>query len=125
MSVSGAAAAISVMAAAEAHAARVQACTASMRGFANDGATVAEIRQYADCANVMFPQPWSDGAILATKLAIVLLFAGFIVGAVHGWRKGYGGLGDAFFDGLGGLLVVIVGLLMVGLCAAGIRFLLT
>jgi hypothetical protein len=82
------AAAQSAIAANQAHQAKVTACTKFVKGYAHDTASVAEVRQYASCANTLFPEPVSDGASLAIKAAIVIVLVCFVIGAARG--DGYG-----------------------------------
>lgn len=69
---SSAAAAAGAAATVAANAARKEACNASVKGYTHDGATVAEMRVYADCVNRLHP---GDGAATLVFGALVVVIA--------------------------------------------------
>jgi hypothetical protein len=80
-------------------------CEALMPAFKHEGATVAQIHQYAECAGMVYPEPISDGSLIGIKVLIAIMFIGIVVGAWNGGRNYHGfdfseGLLGAFVCGL-------------------------
>lgn len=90
------AAAQSAAATAAAAAAKKTACMSFVKGFQNDTATTAEMRQYADCVSTLYPNPLSDGSVWILKAAILIVFAGFIGGGIRGHFDSYGDWTDRY-----------------------------
>jgi hypothetical protein len=80
-------------------------CEALMPAFKHDGATVAQIHQYAECAGLVYPEPISDGSLIGIKVLIAIMFIGIAAGAWIGGRSSHGfdfvyGFMGAFLFGL-------------------------
>ncbi len=77
------AAAQSGVAARMAHEARVAACTATIPLYEPKTATVEQMREYASCVQVLYPEQTSPGLIVALKVAFVIVLVSAAIGA---WR---------------------------------------
>ena len=122
---SAAAAAIAAGAAARSNEAMREACKASMPGFRHDTATVAEVREYADCADRLYPQEWTPETVLVAKVLVAVVLAAAIFGAVRGAAGGYGfgGRIESMVVGLLGWGAGAAGAIVIGgLMLAGIAF---
>lgn len=110
-------------AAANAAAARAKriACMKYVPGYQHDRATVAEMRQYAECVEILHPEPLTGAEALWIKAAILACFIGIGVGSRIGWKDG--GLGDAVFFGFVGAIVAPCAVGAVWLVIAMLRFL--
>jgi hypothetical protein len=134
MSVSATAAVVSAVAATQAataaRAAHISECKAAMVGYQHDPATDAQMRQYTECVAIVYPATVERDETLRLlgKGAVILLFAGLIVGAIWGWRKPYpftSRLEGSAMSAAEGFLSVAAAILVIGLSWAGIRFLLS
>lgn len=112
-------------AAANAAAARAKriACMKYAPGYEHDTATVTEMRQYAECVEILHPKPMTGGEVVWVKAAIV---AGLIGAAAMAWIWGraegvLGGVMGFLFGGIGGAFAVGVVLFLI----AAVRYLLT
>jgi predicted MFS family arabinose efflux permease len=91
------------IAAQQAHEAMRISCEALMPAFKHDGATVAQIHQYAECADLVYHEPISDGSLAGIKVLIAIMFIGIAAGA---WIGGRSSRGFDFAEGLLGAFVV-------------------
>lgn len=124
---SGAAVAQSTIAMQQAHSAKVTACTKFVKGYVHEGASTAEMREYAGCVSVLYPRPATADESIAIKAAIVFMFACFVFGAFRGFGS-YGGppsLGDRVMGAIKWTLYGGCGLLGLGLLLAGVVYLLS
>lgn len=95
------------------------ACQAWMPNYTHSGATVEKMHAYAECVHRLDPQPTSPDGVIALKIAIVLLFAGMIVGAWRNKDTYEGPIMGAF----GGVVFVLIAELVLFLIGAGLIFL--
>ena len=116
-------------AAAAANLAARASCIASVRGYAHDSATVAEMREYAGCVNRLHPEPLGADAVLAWKIAILIVLLSPFVGVACLWPRERGGRpghtrGEAVVLGtITGLVGSVIVLLLLFVAAVGLRFL--
>jgi hypothetical protein len=117
MAIASTAAAVAAANSAQAAAAARRAeCAVTVKGYQHDKATVAEMRQYADCIDALHPDPIQLG--IGTLVVCSVLLAGIVVGAVHEFLCGFGSdsvfarLGFGAFKGFvgGGALLIVGGL---------------
>lgn len=112
-------------AAANAAAARAKriACMKYAPGYEHDTATVTEMRQYAECVEILHPEPMTGGEVVWVKAAIVVGLVGAVAVA---WRWGRE---EGFFTGVAGFLLGGIGSAFavgaVWLLIAAVRYLLT
>jgi hypothetical protein len=126
MSTSGAAVAISSVALAEASAAKTEACKATVKTYKPETATVAEMRGYAECVQRLHPNDLPSGAVIAIKIAIVLVLIGAIVGAWKSYKdRDYFGWFDVSMGFVMGATAVAAILFVGALVLAGVGFLFT
>jgi hypothetical protein len=129
VAISAAAMASSAAANSAAQAAKKNSCSAFELSYRPDLATVGQKQQYAECIELLYPQPSAPLAgaeIIVAKIAIVILLIAFVVGAVKGWREGYGTsdrIVGAVLTGLMGWVCVAVVALILGLAIAGTAYL--
>ena len=92
-------------------AARV-ACEAMMPAYTHHGASVDQMRVYAECVDKLYPLPMATGDTIALKIAVVFLFVGVIVGA---WkeRNSWDGPIMGAFTGFVGVLIFEVVIFMI------------
>lgn len=114
-------AAVAAGAAARASANARARCIEDMDSFQHSGATVAEIRHYADCADRIYPDGMSGEQLLASKAAVLFMFAAAIIGAVYECRAGnmasswLGGIAiGSILGALVGLVTLLVGVMIYG-----------
>lgn len=112
-------------AAANAAAARAKriACMKYVPGYEHDTATVTEMRQYAECVDILHPEPMTGGEVAWVKAAIV---AGMIGAAAAAWIWGreegiFGGVMGFLFGGISGAFAVGAAWFLI----AAVRYLLT
>ena len=95
------------------------ACEAWMPSFQHQGATVAQIQQYAGCARLTTPMEMSPEGVIAAKVIVALFVLAFMIGAVRG--EGYG---DSLLDRSMVGILWMVGLFCVLLFLAAVGFVL-
>lgn len=80
-------------------------CEGFVKNYAHNTATTAEMQHYADCVELLHPQPISSGVIVLIKIFIILGLIGFVAGCVKELK-------DSLFDGFEKVVMVpLVGLL--------------
>jgi hypothetical protein len=130
VALSAAAIAGSSAATATANRARTDACKSLVQTYQPQGATVAEMHQYAGCVERLYPQDdiLSPGGVLLMKVLIVFLFACLVGGVLHGlfWSGRYEDGFDRyvlkpFAWVAAGLIAIVIGALLY----AGAAFVLT
>ena len=86
-------------AAANAAAARARriACMKYVPGYEHDKATASEMRQYAECVEILHPEPMTGGEVAWIKAAIVAGLIGALAGAIKGAKDDGFGLGAIGF----------------------------
>ena len=115
----GAATGAAISSAAIARARRAE-CVAVEATFDSRTATVEQKREYADCIDLLYPDPPTATEATLLKVAIVLCFIGAGAGTWWGWREDrLFGATIGFFIGAVG---VVIGLGVLLLAAAGIAF---
>ena len=86
--------------------ARDELCKVTIQTYQPNGASIAEMKQYAECVQRIYPDAMTDQSIIYAKGAIVLMFAAMVIGAWRmredGWINGVAlgalvGLGSALF----------------------------
>ena len=97
------------------------ACALAMAGFKHDGATVAEMQQYANCVQRVHPEEMPDTGVWVIKAVIGVLLLAAIVGAVQGFLRG--GSMEWFFEAMFYSLMAGVILLVTGLFGYALWFL--
>lgn len=114
-------AAVAAGAAARASANASARCIEDMDSFQHNGATVAEIRHYADCADRIYPGGMSGDQLIAAKAAVLFMFAVTIIGAVYECRAGtmtsswIGGIAiGSILGAFVGLVTLLVGIMIYG-----------
>lgn len=112
--VAAAAAAQSAIAAAHARAPRITACSAAVKGYAHDAATMQQRQEYAACIEMLYPQPMEPAETAWMKVAVALLLIGGIAGAIRGWRNAF--YGEWIAMSLLGCMVGVTAMV----CAAGV-----
>lgn len=95
------------------------ACEAMMPAYTHQGATVDQMRGYAECVSRLYPVPASGDELIALKVAVALLFIGVIGGAWAGRNDCEGPIMGAFMGFIGVLCVEFV----LFLIFAGLAFL--
>jgi hypothetical protein len=111
--------AVATAAAAEASRAKDIACKALLSAYKPEGATVSEMRKYADCVHRMYPQPMSDGLSVVLKVAILVLIASFVVGCFYE----RGNFFDRFLGGgLMFLTVAVAAMVLLAFAVGGVLF---
>lgn len=78
------------IAAEEARQAKIARCQIFMPNFDQKVATVEEKRAYAQCVDLMHPEPWSDGSIYVAKAFFALALVGMCYGFWRAYRDKYG-----------------------------------
>lgn len=118
MAVASTAAAVAAANSAQAAAAARRAeCAVTVKGYQHDKATVAEMRQYADCIDSLHPNPFEPG--IGTLIVCSVLLAGIVLGALYEcvfdtFGGFFGRLGYGAFKGfIGGVVVLAIGGLVV------------
>ena len=116
---------MSIVVISNAQAAR-KACTAYVRGYEHDRATLTEMREYAGCIDRLHPKPIENGDLMAWKVVIAVLLVGMAVGVVREWRNRFssGPLEAVLMGSLIGLMVSGVAMLLVAGVWFGVRLLL-
>ncbi|WP_461533466.1 hypothetical protein [Sinomicrobium sp.] len=123
------AAAVAVVAATTSNAA-IQAqeerkCREFMKGFDSYAATVSEQKYYADCVDMIHPDPATGAEVLLIKIILVCALIGVVVGAIRGWFIREFGIFDVFLFGLvGGLVGAFIPAFIMG-CIFAIAFILS
>lgn len=113
-------------AAAQAHAARLAACNALMATYESKTASVGQIRQYAGCAQDLYPEPEMPvEQVYALKIAIALLLISPLLGLLWAYRRGDGSPFDYVMGAIGGAIFMACGLFVTIAAAAGIHFIFT
>lgn len=69
---------------AQAAAAKRAACMGYVKGYTHDQATVAEMRQYANCIDNLYP---SDFDYTTLKVIVLVLLIGVLIGTAWGYSK--------------------------------------
>lgn len=117
-----ASAANNAMAQEAAHRARVDRCTVFESRFEVALASVAEKQEYASCVETLYPMPTTESETYLIKGCIVVLLIALVVGAIVGYRMERDFFG-AFMGAVGGVLFSAVGIMCIGLIAAGVGYL--
>jgi len=120
VAIAAAANAQAAAAAAVAAEARKTACKSLLKSYTPQGATVAEMRNYASCVETVYPEPIPAGGVIVLKVVIVLIMLATVAGTVYGARED--GVEGAFMYGLCGLLVSVLGFALLWLGAVGVMF---
>ena len=101
------------------------ACMTYVRGYQSDRATVAEMREYANCVDLLHPEPMAVGDLLVWKAIVVVLLAGMVAGAVNELRRpAFGPIESALMGGFMGLCASVGGLLAIAGVWFGVKLLL-
>lgn len=102
----GLAASQAAIASQAAYEAQVAQCKMTMIQFNPKTATVAEMRQYSDCVNFVYPKEVCGAAIVYFKVLLVVALIGMCVGVFREWRgNGCASLFDCGMAAFFGLLV--------------------
>ena len=118
----GVASAQAAAASAAAHAARVAQCKTVLPNFSAQGATVSEMREYADCVDTLYPREIGADATVAFKVLFVVALTGAAF-AIWKDRQGYTDFGMQVLAGVMGFIFAPVALGAVVGLALGIRWL--
>lgn len=125
VAISSAALASSIAAQQAAREAQRASCVGIELGYRPELASPAAKHQYAQCIEILYPQPSTDlsgGELLAAKSAVAILLLVFVLGLVWGWRESCWESGfergfSVFMHGLGATISVLgvglAGLLLV------------
>lgn len=105
MSATVAASQLAIQANAQANRAEEVACQSLMSGYDAGAATVEQMRAYARCVDILYPQAMSSDSILFFKVCVIALVIGLVIGLV----KGITGGGTVMGRLLDGLLLSMVG----------------
>lgn len=84
------------------------ACDAMMPTYAHQNATVEQMQTYAKCVDKMHPQEMSFGAVIALKVAIVIVLLSTAIGAYVGSRSYDGTLYGALVGCIGSVTALFV-----------------
>lgn len=116
-------AAITSNASTQVHRAREERkCREFMEEFDSYTATVSEQKYYADCVDMIHPDPASGAEVLFLKIVLVCALVGMVVGAIKGWIDRTFGIADVFLFGLlGGLVGAFIPAFIMG-CILAIAF---
>ena len=95
------------------------ACEAMMPAYTHQGATVDQMRGYAECVSRLYPLPTSGSELIILKVAVALLFVAVIIGAWRSWDSYDGPLMGAF----GAFIAVLCAEFALFLVVAGLAFL--
>lgn len=85
IAVGGSSQAAAAAASAAVHQVHVDSCKASMPNFNPKTATVAEMREYGSCVDVLYPSQPGGGAVIGIKVALIVALIGLIFGM---WYEG-------------------------------------
>ena len=118
----GVASAQAAAASAAAHAARVAQCKTVLPNFNAQGATVSEMKEYAECVEMLYPTEIGADATIALKVLFVVALAGAAF-AIWRERQGYTDLGMQVAAGVIGFIFAPLALGVVVGLALGIRWL--
>jgi hypothetical protein len=97
-------------------------CKDFMGSFDSYAATVSEQKYYAECVDMLYPDPVSGGTVLFIKIVLVCAMVGMVIGAIRGWMDRMFGISDVFLFGLlGGLAGAFIPAFILG-CILAIKF---
>ena len=102
--------------------AKTEACKEIIHSYKTDGVAVAEMKQYAECVRLIYPDELTSEQTAYIKIAIVLVFAGMAIG---GWMFRREGIADFLRGTLTGFISALMGIFFLAVCAWAIRFLFT
>lgn len=122
VALSSAAIASSAAANAAARQARKTACVSIETTYRPEMATVQEKQAYAECVDLLYPQPsvpFTGTELLIAKSGVLLLLISMVVGAWWGWREereiGLAALSCVMAPIVLGCVVFILGLVIAGI----------
>lgn len=110
---------------AEAAQAKKIACNGLMSAYEPKTATVQQMRGYADCVNLVYPDQMSPEVVILLKCAVAVVLIGMVIGAVKGFieNDSFGGrLMSTFFYAFMGAMIPAVVFGVLGLITAGVMF---
>lgn len=91
MPVSSTMAAVAVMnsniAMEHARAAEIRSCGDYMQQFHAEGATIQQMKAYAECINMLYPSEMTHDDIVLIKITLLISFLGLMIGAWNGWKE--------------------------------------
>jgi|SRR5690554_2036294 len=97
-------------------------CKEFVGSFDSYAATVSEQKYYAECVDMLYPDPVSGGTVLFIKIVLVCAMVGMVIGAIRGWMDRMFGISDVFLFGLlGGLAGAFIPAFILG-CILAIKF---
>lgn len=121
IAISSSASAASLAAQAQARKARKDACESVLNSFDAKGATVEHKKTYAECVQLLHPDPMTHSETFAMKGLFVVLLIGLVIGAIYGWQED--GPEMALLFGLLGAIVLPAGIVAVYGLGAGVVWL--
>jgi len=82
MSMAAVSASMAAVATVEAQRAEEQKCVMVMKQFDSKNYTTAEVREYADCVDILYPDPIGPESVILFKVIFVIALISMIVGLV-------------------------------------------
>ncbi|WP_394131874.1 hypothetical protein [Marinobacter nauticus] len=84
---------------------RKEQCGRQMEGYQHDTASIEESRQYADCVDLLHPDPMTAGEVFVIKVFLCWMLLGAVVNLVYQKVTGnvYSGLDYIMFPFLGAI----------------------
>jgi hypothetical protein len=97
-------------------------CKEFVGSFDSYTATVSEQKYYAECVDMLYPDPVSGGTVLFIKIVLVCAMVGMVVGSIRGWINRMFGISDVLLFGLwGGCVGAFIPAFILG-CILAIKF---
>lgn len=113
-----------LIAAAQAREAKIIACKTNIDSFDSKTATVAQMKQYADCIDTVYPSDVSPSGVIAFKVIFVIALIGMFIGFYKAHKDTYGSdWTDYAMYGFMGFLLLPVALGIIGGIGFGVVWL--
>jgi hypothetical protein len=115
-----------LIAAAQAREAKIIACKTNIDSFDSKTATMAQMKQYADCVDTVYPSDVSPSGVIAFKVIFVIAIIGMLVGFYKAHKSSYhNDFVDYAMFGFMGFIFLPVASLFVGGVGYGLFWLFT
>jgi hypothetical protein len=88
-----------------------------MSNYDSKTATVEQSKSYANCVQMLHPEPMPEGAAIILKVVFICVLIGMGVGVWKGWKE-EGPVGSLFGMVLGGALPLILAVILGGVLMA-------
>jgi hypothetical protein len=99
-------------------------CGPVVKGYQHEGATVAEMRSYAQCIGRLHPE-YTGGEIVAVKVAVAIMLLSMVGGIAYGIRefRDSGDFSDLILFPIIAPIAVFIVVAAIGFAYAGLQFL--